>query len=194
MATARFNVSSEVQSFLSQIEHNDTDTSLIDLKPQLKWLSTNLGEIISELKMAQSQAGTAMNYTNDYTYKVMDVGQEVEISRSKLIEARRDGEFLTSEAQSELSNSQRQLAATQSEIAAKEREIRTKTNEANAKRERRQELNSEISRINREISEATRAREKKEDIAAVGAVSNSCNSAFQTTDIVRRDLDFLESS
>ena len=105
-------VSSEVQSFLSQIEHNDTDTSLVDLKPQMIWLSTNLGGIVSELKMAQSRAETAMNYANDYTYKVMDVGQEVEISRSKLTEARRDGEFLTSETQSELSNSQRLLAAT----------------------------------------------------------------------------------
>lgn len=81
-----------------------------------------------------------MNYANDYTYKVMDVGQEVEISRSKLTEARRDGEFLASEAQSELSNNQRLLAATQSKIATKEREIRTKTDEANAKKKRGQEL------------------------------------------------------
>lgn len=53
---------------------------------------------------------------------------------------------------------------------------------------------TEISSENQEISEATRAREKKEDKIVVGGVSNSRNSAFQTADIVRRDLDCLDSS
>ncbi|MCJ1401424.1 hypothetical protein MMC11_004637 [Xylographa trunciseda] len=162
-------VFSEIQSFLRRIEYNNTVETIIDLKPQMTWLSTNLDEIVTELKKAESRAETAMFCTNDYTYKVMDVGQEVEISRSKLTEAHRRGELLTSEAQSELSNSESLLATTESKIVSKERDIRTKTNESKTKRERKLELDSEISTKNQEISRASRVRESKKDKAAIGA-------------------------
>ncbi|MCJ1359905.1 MAG: hypothetical protein MMC33_009908 [Icmadophila ericetorum] len=99
----------------------------------------------------------------------MDVGQEMEISRSKLAEAHREGEFFTAEAQSELSISKQLLAITQSKIATKEREIRTKTNKSMAEKKRKQKLDSEISSKNREIYEASRVRESKKGQVAVGA-------------------------
>jgi len=169
-------VSSEMRPFLRQIRCSDPDTSPIDLKPQMAWLSTNLGKIVSELETAQSRADAAIKYTNDYTYKVMDVGQEVEVNRCKLTEAQQDGEALASQAQSELSVSETLLAATQSKIATKESEIRTKTNEANAKRERKKKLDSEISDKNWKIYNAEQKAKRKKGDALFGAVSSSCDN------------------
>ncbi|OCL11173.1 hypothetical protein AOQ84DRAFT_424857 [Glonium stellatum] len=162
-------VFSQTQYFLNGIKDSDIDPSLTDLKPQMTWLGKNLGEIVDELKKGQSRAETAMNYAAEYAYKVNDVKQEVEISRGKLMEAHRDNELLTSEAQSELSINEELLRETQSKIAIKEGEIRTRTNEADAKRKQRQDLDSEISNKNREISEAERRQRRKEDKATAGA-------------------------
>jgi len=165
-------VCSDMQSCLWQIEYY-SDTSTLDLTPQMTWLSTRLGEIVSDFEAAQSCAETAIYYVNDYTYKVLDVGQEVEASRSQLTEAEADGEILAQEAQEELSLSERLLAATQAKIVDKEREISTKTSEANAKRQRKTQLDGEIADKNRRIREAEAKVEKKKDRAAISGVSSS---------------------
>jgi chromosome segregation ATPase len=139
----------------------------------MTWLPTRLGEIVSDFETAQSGAETAIYYVNDCTYKVLDVGQEVEASRSQLTEAEADGEILARGAQKELSLSERLLAATQAKIADKEREIRAKTSEANAKRQRKTQLDSGIADKNRRIREAEAKVEKKKDRAAVSGVNSS---------------------
>jgi len=167
-------VSSEIQSCLCQIEYYHSDrTSPLDLAPQMTWLSTRLGEIVSDFETAQSRAKTAIYYVNDYTYKVLDVGQEVEASRSQLTETEADGEILAQEAQEELSLSERLLAATQAKMADKEREISAKTSEVNAKRQRKTQLDREIADKNRRIREAEAKVEKKKDRAAISGVSSS---------------------
>jgi hypothetical protein len=164
--------SSQMQSCLSQIGYYHSDpASSLDLAPQMTWLSTRLAEIVNEFEIAQSCAETAIYYVNDYTYKVLDVGQEVEASRSQLTEAEVDGEILVREAQEELSLSERLLAATQAKITDKEREISAKTTEANAKRQKKTQLDGEIADNNRRIREAEAKVEKKKDRAAISGVS-----------------------
>jgi hypothetical protein len=103
----------------------------------------------------------------------LDVGQEVEASRSQLTEVEADGEILAREAQEELSLSERLLAATQAKIVDKEREISAKTSEANTKRQRKNQLDGEIAGKNRRIREAEAKVEKKKDRARVSGVSSS---------------------
>jgi chromosome segregation ATPase len=166
-------VSSDMKSCLLQIEDYHSDhINKLDLAPQMTWLSTRLGEIVSDFETAQSRAETAIYYVNDYTYQVLDVEQEVEASRSQLSEAEAGGEILVRDAQKELSVSERLLAATQAKIADKEREITTKTSEANAKRLRKTQLDREIADKNRRIREAETKVEKKKDRAAISGVSN----------------------
>jgi chromosome segregation ATPase len=166
-------VSSDMQSCLRQIEDDHSDpTSTLHLAPQMTWLSTRLGEIASDFETAQSRAETAIYCVNDYTYKVLDVEQEVEASRSQLTEAEADGKILAREAQEELSLSERLLAATQLKITGKEREISTKTSEANAKRQRKTQLDRDIADKNRRIREVETKVEKKKDRAAISGVSS----------------------
>jgi chromosome segregation ATPase len=137
-------------------------------------LSTGLGEIVGELETARSRAETALNHVIDYTYKVMDVGQEVESSRSKLNKAEADSKILVDEAQKELNMSERRLAATLSKITDKENEIRTKTDEANGKRLQKNQLDAEILNKNQKIHDTERGVKRRKGTAAVSTVSCSC--------------------
>ncbi|KAN0086830.1 hypothetical protein V8E54_000518 [Elaphomyces granulatus] len=160
-------ISLETQTCLFQIEDHVGDNSLIDLKPQMTLLSTGLGEVVGELETARSRAETALNHVIDYTYKVMDVGQEVESSRSKLNKAEADSKILVDEAQKELNMSERRLAATLSKITDKENEIRTKTDEANGKRLQKNQLDAEILNKNQKIHDTERGVKRRKGTAAV---------------------------
>ncbi|KAL5598153.1 hypothetical protein FOBRF1_011946 [Fusarium oxysporum] len=104
----------------------------------------------------------------DCTYRVMDVGRDVEAQDDLLDECQSQAKGLASQAERSLSSSEGILAQTQTKASAKEEEIRTKTRQATEKRTRKAQLDREISQKNGQIAETHRRRESKKESAGVG--------------------------
>jgi len=162
----------QVRSFLSQIEDIDNSTS-VDLKSQVVWLHDNLQVIVSDLDAAKAKADSSIRCTEQFRYKVMDVGQEVDSSSNKLTEFLNDAAKLEAQARSSLTSSQSMLEYAQAQIRRKEQEIREKIAEAASKRLRRKQLENDLANKREQIARAERERQERKEQAIASAVCTS---------------------
>ncbi|KAK6338111.1 hypothetical protein TWF696_001582 [Orbilia brochopaga] len=160
-------VSTEIQLCLADIESHTGDTTAIDLAPQMTWLTTRLGTIITNLETAQSCAETAIGCVSEYTYSIIDVSHEIADSRTQLNDAEGKCEVLAQTAKSDLETSESVLRYTQAKISSTERDIRSKSSEISSKLSRSNTLNSQVSAKNQQIRDAERRVEKKKDRALI---------------------------
>jgi chromosome segregation ATPase len=162
-------VTTQVRSFLSQIEYVNDSTS-VDLKPQMIWLRDNLQVIVSDLDAAKAKADSSIECTEKYSYKVMDVGEEVDSASYKLTEYHEEAAKLEEQAKSSLSSSQSMLEHAQSQIKRKEQEIKEKTAEAASKRQRKKQLEADLQNKREQIARAERERKDRKEQAIASAV------------------------
>jgi predicted RNase H-like nuclease (RuvC/YqgF family) len=168
---------SQMHSYLSQIEYTTKPETTVDMAPQISWLSTSLDSIVASLGGAQASADRALLCTTQYTYLVLDVGQEVEAESDRLNEFQSQAKGMASQAESLLSLSEEMLRQTQAKVRAKEEEIRIKRREVNEKRNRKKRLQREISQKNTQIAETERRRNSKKEDAGVGLVCSFASQA-----------------
>jgi chromosome segregation ATPase len=166
-------VASQTRHFLSQIEYFNEAETCVDVQPQMTWLRDNLQSIVADLSTAEEQADSAIETTKDYSYKVMDIGQEVESNSSRLSEFHAQATSLAEQAQAALSASESMLEYTEDQIRKKEVEIKEKTAEAAAKRERKIELEVNIEKKRKEIETAEQNRKSRKEDSILGVVSHS---------------------
>ena len=161
----------QIRSHLSQIEDVvEPNKAAPTALPQIEWLSQALDSIVASLDDAQASADRALLCTTQYTYSVLDVGQEVEAESDKLNQCQSIVEGMADQAKSSLRYSEEVLKEAQAKVNAKEEEIQRKTREANEKRTRKTQLESEITQKNTEIAATERRRESKKGSAAAGLV------------------------
>lgn len=96
-------VPSDMKSFMKTVEYHDL--CVVDLSPQMNWLSTNLSQIVGNLETAEAHAYAALNHTTTCHYIFKGVGQSVEMHKARL-EAR--GEGTTYEANADTDQGQRE--------------------------------------------------------------------------------------
>ncbi|KAM7186292.1 hypothetical protein V8F33_011888 [Rhypophila sp. PSN 637] len=166
------NASAQVRSYLLQIENVPKAETTVDMKPQMGWLHKSLDSVVSSFGEAQNAAGRALRCTTECSYRVLDVGQEVEKNREKLSDYQRQARVLADQASSSLRTSETLLREAREQMREKEAEIRRKTSEAAALRERKRELAREIPQKEAEIREAERQRQSKKEDAALAAVTD----------------------
>ncbi|KAG7411318.1 hypothetical protein Forpe1208_v009787 [Fusarium oxysporum f. sp. rapae] len=158
----------QMSSYLLLLENVENPETTINIAPQISWLGRSLNGIAASLAQAEASADSALQSTMDCTYRVMDVGRDVEAQDDLLDECQSQAKGLASQAESSLSSSEEILAQTQTKASAKEEEIRTKTRQATEKRTRKAQLDREISQKNGQIAETHRRRESKKESAGVG--------------------------
>ncbi|KAI7770219.1 hypothetical protein LZL87_002590 [Fusarium oxysporum] len=158
----------QMSSYLLLLENVENPERTINIAPQISWLGRSLNGIAASLAQAEASADSALQSTMDCTYRVMDVGRDVEAQDDLLDECQSQAKGLASQAESSLSSSEEILAQTQTKASAKEEEIRTKTRQATEKRTRKAQLDREISQKNGQIAETHRRRESKKESAGVG--------------------------
>jgi hypothetical protein len=163
-------VTTQVRSFLSQIEYVDNVSTAVDMKPQMLWLRDNLQVIVSDLDAAKAKADSSIKCTEQYSYKVMDVGEEVDSSSNKLTEYHDEAAKLEEQAKSSLSSSESMLKKTQSTIERKEKEIKDKTAEAASKRQRKTQLEADLENNRQQVARAERERKDRKEQAIAGVV------------------------
>ncbi|KAL7762936.1 hypothetical protein ACKLNR_006294 [Fusarium oxysporum f. sp. zingiberi] len=158
----------QMSSYLLLLENVESPEATINIAPQISWLGRSLNGIAASLAQAEASADIALQSTMDCTYRVMDVGRDVEAQDELLDECQSQAKGLASQAERSLSSSEEILAQTQTKASAKEEEIRTKTRQATEKRTRKAQLDREISQKNGQIAETHRRRESKKESAGVG--------------------------
>ncbi|KAL9565714.1 hypothetical protein ACKAV7_009896 [Fusarium commune] len=158
----------QMSTYLLLLENVENPETTINIAPQISWLGRSLNGIAASLAQAEASADSALQSTMDCTYRVMDVGRDVEAQDDLLDECQSQAKGLASQAESSLSSSEEILAQTQTKVSAKEEEIRTKTRQATEKRTRKAQLDREISQKNGQIAETHRRRESKKESAGVG--------------------------
>ncbi|EXM26222.1 hypothetical protein RAB80_012662 [Fusarium oxysporum f. sp. vasinfectum] len=158
----------QMSSYLLLLENVESPETIINIAPQISWLGRSLNGIAASLAQAEASADSALQSTMDCTYRVMDVGRDVEAQDDLLDECQSQAKGLASQAERSLSSSEEILAQTQTKASAKEEEIRTKTRQATEKRTRKAQLDREISQKNGQIAETHRRRESKKESAGVG--------------------------
>ncbi|KAM7218897.1 hypothetical protein V8F06_005777 [Rhypophila decipiens] len=161
--------SAQVRSYLLQIENVPKAETTVDMKPQMGWLHKSLDSVVGSFGEAQNAAGRALRCTTECSYRVLDVGQEVEKNREQLSDYQRQARALANQASSSLRSSETLLREGREQIGEKEAEIRRKTSEAAALRERKRKLEKEIPQKEAEIREAERQRQSKKEDAALAA-------------------------
>ncbi|KIM96600.1 hypothetical protein OIDMADRAFT_148393 [Oidiodendron maius Zn] len=166
-------IMTQVGSFLSQIEYvNDASTS-VDMKPQVLWLHNNLQVIVSDLDIAKAKADSSIKCTEVYSYKVMDVGEEVDSSSNKLTEYQNEVVKLEGQAKLLMSTSETMLEYTRSQIECKEGEIREKTTEAASKRQSKTRLENDLEKNRQKAARAERERKDRKEQAIAGVFTKS---------------------
>ncbi|EXL47934.1 hypothetical protein FOCG_10440 [Fusarium oxysporum f. sp. radicis-lycopersici 26381] len=158
----------QMSSYLLLLENVESPETIINIAPQISWLGRSLNGIAASLAQAEASADSALQSTMDCTYRVMDVGRDVEAQDDLLDECQSQAKGLASQAERSLSSSEEILAQTQTMASAKEEEIRTKTRQATEKRTRKAQLDREILQKNGQIAETHRRRESKKESAGVG--------------------------
>lgn len=166
------NVTTQMRSFLTQVEHTDDADATVDMKPQMLWLRERLDVIVRDLDATKACADSAITCTESYTYKVMDVAEEVDANRNKLTECHDEAAKLAAQAQASLSASESMLEHAQSQIKRKEKEIKEKTAEAASKRLQKAQLEAEIETKRQKIAQSEKEREERKEQAIVGVVGH----------------------
>jgi len=161
-------VTAQVRSFLSQIEYTNEASTSVNIAPQMLWLHENLQVIVGDLDAAKAKADNSIRCTGQYSYKVMDVGEEVDAYSSKLTEYQDEAAKFAAQAKSSLSASESILEYTQSQIQRKEEEIRVKTSEVASKRLRKTQLEADIERKRQAAARADRERKGRKEQAIAG--------------------------
>lgn len=179
-------IMTQVGSFLSQIEYvNDASTS-VDMKPQVLWLHDNLQVIVSDLDTAKAKADSSIKCTELYSYKVMDVGEEVDSSSNKLTEYQNEVVKLEGQAKSLMSTSETMLEYARSQIECKEREIREKTTEAASKQQSKTRLENDLEKNRQQAARAERERKDRKEQAIAGVVC-SCHIPSNLAQFTKSD-------
>lgn len=176
----------QMSSYLLLLENIESPETIINIAPQISWLGRSLNGIAASLAQAEASADSALQSTMDCTYRVMDVGRDVEAQDELLDECQSQAKGLASQAERSLSSSEEILAQTQTKASAKEEEIRTKTRQATEKRTRKAQLDHEISQKNGQIAETHRRRESKKESAGVGLV---CPKFARLRDLSNQEID-----
>lgn len=166
-------VSSQVQAFRAQIEDVDNAEGSVNMESQMTWLRENLAKIMEDLGKAESSARTAIECTDTYVYKVMDLEQDVEAHSSKLIEHHDNAAILLARAKSEAFASERKLLSVQESVSTKEREINSKNTIATSKRQQKAVLERQYAAKCYDVAEARRQRERRKKQAAASTVKGS---------------------
>lgn len=163
-------VAAQVRSFLSQIECPDDISTSVDMKPQMLWLSDNLQIIASDLDAATAKADSSIESTMNYTYKVMDIRQQVCYSRQQLIEYHNEAAGLEEQAKESLSWSERMLKRIQLQIDSIEDQIGEKSIKVESKRQRKTQLETNLENARQQVTRSERKRKHRKEDAIVGVV------------------------
>jgi chromosome segregation ATPase len=166
-------VSSQVHAFRAQIEDVDNAERSVNMESQMTWLRDSLAKIVEDLEKAESSARTAIECTDTYVYKVMDLKQDVETNSSKLVEHHDNAAILLARAKSEVSASERSLLSIQEKVSTKEREINSKNTIATSKRQRKAVLERQCAAKRNDVAEARRQRERRKEQAVASTVRRS---------------------
>lgn len=163
-------VAAQVRLFLSQIECPDDISTSVDVKPQMVWLRDNLQVIANDLDSAKDKAASSIKFTENYSYKVMDVGEEVDGSSYKLTEYHHKAAKLEEQSKSSLSWSEGKFKQTQSQIKYIEQKIGKKSIEAASKRVRKTQLETDLENARQQVARSERKRKHRKEDAIAGVV------------------------
>lgn len=165
-------VNDEIRALLGDVDKR-TKKEVVDLRPQVAWLRTNVGSIVTSLEKAESKASVAMHESMSFQSSVADIEQEIAIKRRELDDATKEGAGLKSQAVSDKESSLRLIWETEEEIEEKDRSIRAKTNEASALRSELSTQWSQLSSLNTDLQNAQQRAKRKKSKAWGGGVSKS---------------------
>jgi chromosome segregation ATPase len=165
------NVTSQAKDFLGRIEYIAEAETSIDLQPQMVWLRDSLHEIAHDFDVAQERADDAITLTNEYVYKFMDVGHDVDSNKRRLSEFNNQVANFEQEAQEALSASESLVAQTRSQIQRKGQEIKDKVTAAKNAKDRKFQIEAEIQNKRQEMELAEKGRRRKKKGLIAGVVS-----------------------
>ena len=163
-------VSSQVHTFRAQVENVDNAETTVKMDAQMTWLCDSLAKIMDDFKEAESCARSAIEGTDEYVYKIMDLKEDVEWRSSKLTGHHSNATILLARAKSEVSASESSLLSIQEKVSSKAREIASKNRSAASKRRQKAGLEQQAAAKRAGIAEARRERERRKDRAAASTV------------------------
>ncbi len=166
-------------SFIARIEDNKVDLgspysfAVAEMPRKLSTLRTELDQLVSHLESAQSATATAIQTTDSYTLKVIDVGQDIDVGSAKLKQCQNSAATLQAQAQRDLADTKAALKRAETELAEKRTTVRAKEREVQQQRERKRKVEEEIREKNSQVAAAERERNERKEQAAVSGVSST---------------------
>ncbi|KAK4156564.1 hypothetical protein C8A00DRAFT_30530 [Chaetomidium leptoderma] len=166
-------------AFVARIEAASTDPAsltsgaLAELPHKLLGLRAELDQLVGHFESAHAATATAIDTTDSYALKVMDVGQEIDVGSAHLARCQTSAATLAAQARRELAESRAALERAETELAEKRAVVYSKKREVQRKKERKKELTEQIQQKNRQVAAAEKERSERKEQAAVSGVIGS---------------------
>jgi len=163
-------------SFVARIEAAGADSAplhsgvLAEMPGKLLSLRAELDELVGHLESAHVATATAIDTTDSYALKVMDVGQDIDVRSAHLARCQSSAATLAAQSRQELTESRTALEKAKGELAKKRAEVSSKEREVQKKKERKKELTEQIQQKNRQVAAAEKESSDRKEQAAVSGV------------------------
>lgn len=111
-------------TLVRQLEGIEHASKTVNLHPQMSWMFSEIVEIDQNLVSAYQHADSAVVFSDEQTYKLMDIKEEVEVESNKLKEHTATVERLLAAAKQKIKEYTASIVAAKNSISSNESIIR----------------------------------------------------------------------